>query len=56
MLCLNVFWTVTLRAFGASFHRVAGAPLLDLENVRGVLKPREALELLQEYGTEAQAL
>ncbi|WP_159615409.1 hypothetical protein [Arthrobacter zhaoguopingii] len=56
VIFLNVFWTLTLRAFGGSFQRVAGAPLLDLENVRGVLAPREALELLQGYGTEAQAL
>ncbi len=51
---LNVYWTLTLGAIGPQFQHIAGAPLLDLENVRGVLSADEATALLTSYSPAAQ--
>lgn len=56
VLLTNVFWVVTLRAFGASFERIAGVPVLDLQNTRGILSPDGALELINAYSDNAVTL
>jgi len=50
---LNVYWTLALGAIGPQFQQIAGAPLLDLENVRGVLNADEATALLTSYSPAA---
>lgn len=56
ILVLNVSWTLTLELFGQHFSRVAGLPLLDLQNVRGVLDVQQATTLISGYSTEAKSL
>jgi hypothetical protein len=51
---LNLYWTLTLTAFSAHFTQIANAPLLDLENTRGVLVPDTALTLVNTYSPEAR--
>ena len=53
---LNVYWLAVLEAFGAYFERIAGAPLLDLENVSAILPAAEAQQLIAAYGDEARTL
>ena len=53
---LNVYWSVLLEQFGAHFERVAGAPLLDLENVESILSASEAAALIARYSQEGQTL
>ncbi|NOK62762.1 MAG: hypothetical protein GFH27_549305n184 [Chloroflexi bacterium AL-W] len=53
---LNTYWVLTLNAFGVHFAQVAGAPLLDLENVRGILDATAALTLIQSYSPDARNL
>lgn len=56
VLALNVAWTVTLQAFDLQFRAVSGLPLLDLQNTRGILTAREALDLVTGYSVEARSL
>lgn len=56
LLVVNVQWVVTLQAFGAHFEQSAGAPLLDLVNVQGVLTPEAALRLIDTYTNDDIAL
>lgn len=53
---LNLYWSLTLNAFGAHFQQVAGTTLLDLENVGGILHPQAAAEHISAYSTEARSL
>lgn len=49
VLALNVQWTFTIQAFGREFERAADVPVLDLQNVQGVLSPTAAQELISAY-------
>lgn len=53
---LNIFWTVTLEAFGSTFEQTAGIRPLDLQNVSEVLSAPVALEQISTYSTEARTL
>jgi hypothetical protein len=53
---LNIYWSLTLGAFGAHFQQAAGVPLLDLQNVSGVLTADAALALITQYSPEARSL
>jgi hypothetical protein len=53
---LNIYWSLTLNAFGAHFQQVAGTTLLDLENVGGILSPQAAADHISTYTTEARSL
>ena len=53
---LNIYWSLTLNAFGAHFQQVAGTTLLDLENVGGILSPQAAADHISAYSTEARSL
>jgi hypothetical protein len=52
---LNAYWTLTLAAIGPQFEQIANAPLLDLQNVMGVLSAEDALALVNTYSTEARS-
>lgn len=56
LIAINAQWVVTLQAFGAQFERSAGAPVLDLANVQGVLSPEAAQRLVQGYSEVGVAL
>ncbi|MFP4377040.1 MAG: hypothetical protein ACLFP4_08355 [Spirochaetales bacterium] len=53
---LNIYWSLTLSAFGAQFETVARTRLLDLANVGSILSVEEAAALLDSYGAEARSL
>jgi hypothetical protein len=59
ILLLNAAWLVTLAAVGEQFRRLAGVPLLDLQNsvLPGeAMTPARALEQIATYPPEAIAL
>lgn len=59
ILLLNAAWLVTLAAVGEQFRRIAGVPLLDLQNsvLPGeAMTPARALEQIATYPPEAIAL
>lgn len=56
IVLLNVYWVITLEAFGTQFEQVANAPLLDLQNVERILSPQEATDLITSYSPEARTL
>jgi hypothetical protein len=56
ILALNIYWSGTLNAFGAHFEAVAGAPLLDLQNVGSILSAEDAAALVGSYSLEARSL
>jgi hypothetical protein len=51
---LNGYWSLTLEAIGSHFQQIAGAPLLDLQNVNGILSAEAALALVADYSPEAR--
>lgn len=53
---LNIYWVGILEIFGDYFERVAGAPLLDLQNTQGVLTVEAAQALISTYNDTARAL
>jgi len=53
---LNIYWGLTLSAFGSHFEQLANAPLLDLENVGSILSPEAAMTLVTSYSSEARSL
>jgi len=56
IVALNISWTLTLDMFGRHFQAVAGAPLLDLQNVRSILSVDQAAALISTYSNEAKSL
>lgn len=56
IIFLNVYWGITLNAFGTYFEQIAGQPLLDLQNVGGILSVQEATQLITSYSSEAKTL
>lgn len=55
IVALNVFWTLTLSAFGAQFERTAGYQPIDLQNVSSILTPEAAFSQIQTYDDTARA-
>lgn len=55
VLGLQSAWAIMLQAFDVQFRTVAGAPLLDVQNTRGILTAQEALALVAGYSTEARS-
>jgi hypothetical protein len=53
---LNVYWVGILGAFSAHFEQVAGAPLLDVQNVSAIMSASDAQRLIATYNNEAQTL
>lgn len=56
LLGLNIYWVGILDIFGDYFERVAGAPLLDLQNTQGILSPDAAQSLIARYNEPARNL
>lgn len=56
IVALNVQWTITLQAFGQQFEKTTGAPVLDLQNVEGVLSPSAAQAVISEYSDVAVSM
>lgn len=55
VLTLNVAWTIILQLFDLQFQAIAGLPLLDLQNTRGIRSAHEALALVAGYSLEARS-